>query len=80
MTLYTCILLSELTFFYNGGFYTDAVLRDPVTEVGDLSYLIMFFPVQPKNVEFRATDVLVSGQLLKRLYTFREDGTADTLT
>ena len=44
---------------------TDAVLRDPVTEVGDSSLpeLISFGPVQPRNVEVRAMDVLVSRQL-----------------
>ena len=43
---------------------TDAVLRDPVTEVGDsYIYLISLGPVQPRNVEVRATDVLVSMQL-----------------
>jgi len=44
----------------------DAALRDPLTEVRDISYPIPIGPVQPRNVEFRETDVLVSDQV-KRL-------------
>jgi len=40
--------------------------RDPATEVGDIEHLISLGPVQPRNIEFKGTDVLVSGQI-KRL-------------
>ena len=47
--------------------------RDPATEVGDIEILISLGPVQPRNIEFKGTDVLVSGQI--SAYAFKKPGT-----
>jgi hypothetical protein len=42
--------------------------RDPINEeVADIDYLISLGPVQPSGIDFKGTDVLVSGRL-KRLH------------